>query len=31
MLRPDPKAHIDLEKSEKKPAQTQERSLALTT
>jgi cytoskeletal protein CcmA (bactofilin family) len=31
MRRPDPKAHIDLEKSEKKPAQTQERSLALTT
>jgi cytoskeletal protein CcmA (bactofilin family) len=31
MRRPDPKAHIDMEKSEKKPAQTQERSLALTT
>jgi cytoskeletal protein CcmA (bactofilin family) len=31
MRRSDPKAHIDLDKSEKTPAQTQERSLALTT
>ena len=31
MRRPDPKAHIDLDKSDKKPANVQERSLALTT
>ncbi|MFL6439807.1 MAG: polymer-forming cytoskeletal protein [Terriglobales bacterium] len=31
MRRPDPRAHIELDKSDKKPAQVQERSLALTT
>src|SRR5207302_11500471 len=31
MRRSDPKAHVELDKSDKKPAQVQERSLALTT